>query len=140
MQAALLDSDILSEILKGKDAQVDRRQREYLAQFAKLSFTSVTVLEILFGLERIGAKAQIQRAETLLAKNDEVVPSSEDYRLAASIAGALDRQGTPIGLIDPMIAACAMRRGYSVVSGNTAHFESIRRAGYTFALEDWRKP
>jgi hypothetical protein len=37
-----------------------------------------------------------------------------------------------------MIAACAIRRGYGVASGNTTHFSYIQQAGYSFHLENWR--
>ena len=43
-----------------------------------------------------------------------------------------------IGLIDPLIAACAIRRGYDVATGNFAHLEFIKRLGYNFHLENWR--
>jgi tRNA(fMet)-specific endonuclease VapC len=139
MRQLLLDSDILSEILKGRDRQVEIHKDLYTAEFPRLSFTSATVLEILYGLERVSARAQIQRAEALFTKNDEVLPLREDYRLVSAIAGALDRQGTHIGLVDTLIAACAIRRGYGVASGNTNHFTYIKNAGYDFHLEDWRK-
>lgn len=140
MRLLVLDSDTVSELLKNRNPQVGQNAARYNAAFPKLTFTSATLLEILYGLERVGAYAQIQRAEALFAANDEIVPQSGDYRLAAAIAGALAKQGTPIGLVDPLIAACAIRRGYGVVSGNTAHFEFIRKAGYSFHLENWREP
>ncbi|HWD38026.1 MAG TPA: hypothetical protein VG944_04205 [Fimbriimonas sp.] len=67
------------------------------------------------------------------------MPISGDYRLAAAIASTLSRQGRIIGSIDPVIAACAIGRGYGVASGNTRHFDFIRQAGYTFPLENWRE-
>jgi tRNA(fMet)-specific endonuclease VapC len=98
----------------------------------------LTTLEVLSGLEHIQAAARIKRAEALFSRSEEIVPTVEDYRFAAQIIGALYRAGTPIGLIDPTTAACAIRRGFGVASGNTAHFEFIRRLGYTFHLENWR--
>jgi len=137
-QRVLLDSDILSEVLKGHDLLVSARAKTYVEQFAVLSFTSASVLEILHGLHCKSALVKIQRSEAVFRKNDEVVPSRGDYRLAAEISGALARQGTPIGLMDPLIAACAIRHGYGVATGNTAHFGYIHRAGYPFYVENWR--
>jgi len=134
----VLDSDILSEILKGRSPKVERHKIAYVAQFQQLTFTSASLLEILYGYERLQAQAQIKRAEALFAVNEELIPASEDYRLAAKMAGTLDRNGTTLGLIDPLFAACAIRRGYGVASGNTAHYEFIRKLGYTFHLENWR--
>lgn len=138
MQRVLLDSDIVSVVLKGKNAGVEKHKTAYVAVFHQFTFTSATLLEVLYGYERVQAHAQIKRAETLFAANEEIVPATEDYRLAATIAGALDRQGTTIGLIDLLIAACAIRRGYGVATGNTAHFEFIRKLGYSFRVENWR--
>ena len=140
MQRLLLDSDTISEILKARNPVVISHTNAYKVAFPKLSFASVTLLEVLYGLERVRANAQIQRAEALFAENEEILPATEDYRLAATVAGVLDRQGTPIGLVDPLIAACAIRRGLGVASGNTAHFKFIHRVGYRFHLENWREP
>jgi len=132
------DSDILSEVIKAKDQNVAASAAQYVQQYGVLTFTSATVLEILHGLQSKLAHAQIERCEAVFSRNDEVVPDDADYRLAAEISGALQRQGTPIGLIDPLIAACAIRRGYGVASGNTDHFAYIHRAGYQFHLDNWR--
>lgn len=133
-----VDSDILSEILKGIDANVITRARAYGQDFGRLDFTSVSVLEILHGLSRRDAKAQMQRAEALFAINSETVPDRDDYRFAAQIAGSLARRGTPIGIVDPLIAACAIRRGFGVATGNTGHYTYIIDAGYSLYIEDWR--
>jgi predicted nucleic acid-binding protein len=137
-QVVLLDSDILSEILKGIDVRVRDNTSRYLATARVLSFSSATALEILYGYERIGAHAKIKRAEELFAANDEIVPSVADYRLAASIAGTMSKRGTFIGLVDPLIASTAIRCGYAIATGNTEHFDFIRKAGYDFPLENWR--
>jgi predicted nucleic acid-binding protein len=139
MQEVILDTDILSEILKGLNASVENRKNAYEAGFSKISFTSASVMEILTGYRKRGAQTQRQRAETLFNKNAEIIPDAEDYRLAADIIGDLLIQGTPIGLVDPLIAACAIRRGHGVASGNTRHFGFIQQAGYSFHLENWRE-
>ena len=138
MQKIVLDTDIVSEILKGRDLHVLERANTYSSNFSKFTFTSVTLLEILYGLERIDAKVQIQRAEALFSVNEEIVPDSGDYRLAATIAGSLDKSGKTIGLADPLIAACAIRRGLTIATGNVSHFGFIRKVGYHLQIENWR--
>lgn len=137
---SILDTDIFSEILKGRDANVEFRKDAYAREHGVLSFTSVTAMEILRGLHLKGASAQIARAETIFARNREVVPNAQDYRLAAEIMAALGRRGTPIGVADPLIAACALSRGLPLATGNLRHFGFIRDAGYPLRLEDWRAP
>lgn len=135
----LLDSDMLSEVIKAFDPNVVANSILYVQEFGVLSFTSASALEILHGLHSKQAHAKISRVEAVFGLNDEIVPDGQDYRLAAEISGALKRRGTPIGLIDPLIAACAIRRGYGISSGNEDHFGYILRAGYAFHFENWRE-
>ena len=55
--AALLDTDILSELLK-QHPQVVHRARLYLAEHKRLAFSIITRYEILRGLKAKQAKAQ----------------------------------------------------------------------------------
>jgi len=50
MDEALLDTDILSEVLKRKDRRVLATARQYLAQHQRLAFSAITVYEIIRGL------------------------------------------------------------------------------------------
>ena len=50
MDKVLLDTDILSEYLKGHDHNVARQAAEYAREHGAITFTSVTVYEIVFGL------------------------------------------------------------------------------------------
>lgn len=50
----------------------------------------------------------------------------------------LEAQGVPIGRIDPIIAAIALRHGIALVTGNTNHYERIRSLGYDLVLANWR--
>lgn len=140
MQKVVLDTDLLSELLKQANPVVAARAYSYQQIYLAITLTSFSALEILSGLRHIQAHAQLKRAELLFLRNEEIVPEAEDYRLASEIIGSMWRLGTPIGLVDPMIAACAIRRGYGVATGNTNHYQFIRNAGYDFPLENWRNP
>jgi tRNA(fMet)-specific endonuclease VapC len=138
MQRVIIDSDLLSELVKLKNPNVEAKANAYQLEHKDITFISLTALEILSGLKHINAPAKLKRAEMLLAENEEILPTVEDYRYGSDIVSALWKAGTPIGLVDPMIAACAIRRGLGVASGNTAHFEFIRKLGFNFNLENWR--
>lgn len=140
MQEVILDTDILSDILRGLNPNVERHRDIYRLSFPQFVFTSASVFEILTGLRKRGAIVQRERAEALFDKNIEIVPEGPDYRLASDISGDLWAKGKPIGPIDPLIAACAIRRGYAVATGNTKHFEFIADVGYAIQLENWRVP
>ena len=49
MDESLLDSDILSEILKAKDRRVLDAAKGYLAEHSRLAFSAMTLYEILRG-------------------------------------------------------------------------------------------
>ena len=55
MEPALLDTDTLSEIMKGRDAHVRNNARQYLATFGHFTFSIMTRYEILRGLKARGA-------------------------------------------------------------------------------------
>ena len=51
MAKALLDTDILSEYLKGHNSTVINHAARYAQEHGIFTFTSVTVYEIVYGLE-----------------------------------------------------------------------------------------
>jgi tRNA(fMet)-specific endonuclease VapC len=140
MQRVLVDSDILSEIIKSVDRNVVERATSYVSEHSVLTFTSTTALEFLYGLHAKGALAQTERVEEVFAENDEICPTVGDYRLGAKVAGHMKRGGTPIGVIDPLIAACAINRNFLIATGNTAHFQFTKDAGFPIEFVNWRDP
>jgi tRNA(fMet)-specific endonuclease VapC len=140
MLKSLLDTDILSEYLKGHDSNVIRHAVRYHQQHGVFSFTSVTVHQIVFGLEFKGATSQLQRALRWLRQNEEVTPSADDYLNAAKVRASARRDGTILELPDCLIAAVAVRLGMPIVTGNTADFEKIAATGIPLKLENWRNP
>ena len=138
MLRALVDTDILSEIFNAVDKQVMRNAANYVAAHSVITFTSVTLYEIITGLEQNQAQGKLVRTKQMLHQNDEIVPESEDYALAARILGTLRRTGKEVGYSDPLIAACAIRRGIAIVTGNQKHFSFIHNAGFPLNLQNWR--
>src|SRR5271165_1539537 len=61
MRKALLDTDILSEILKGKNETVRQRASAYQAQRGDLTICAVTVMEVVKGLHRLGREEAVGR-------------------------------------------------------------------------------
>jgi tRNA(fMet)-specific endonuclease VapC len=139
MDKALVDSDILSEVAKGMNPSVTARANLYLDQRQVLTFTSISLYEVIYGLLAKGATVQSAKMVLLLSSHDEIVPESQDYRLAAEIRAALHIGGTPIGTADPVIAACGIRRNLTLVTGNTRHYQYVIDAGFTMKLDNWRE-
>lgn len=140
MFKVLLDTDILSEVGKGRDKMVLKNAANYLAEYGQLSFTSVSVYEVLFGLHCKEAKKQIETFKRLIVPHERFVPTESDYGQAAEIRAALQLAGTPIGALDPLIAACAIGRGLPLATGNTRHYSFIQNAGFQLQLVNWREP
>ena len=89
---ALLDTDTLSEVMKGRDLQV-RRAREYLAVHKRFTFSILTRYEILRGLKAKGATRQL-RAFERQCRRSEVLPLTDPIvERAAEIYAELKRKG-----------------------------------------------
>ena len=140
MNRCILDTDILSEYLKGHDSVVISRAAQYAHEHRVFSFTSVTVYEIVYGLQVKGATAQLQKVSAWIRQNDEIAPTAADYIAAASIRAKATQQGAPLELTDCLIAAVAVRLGQPLVTGNTDDFRAIQNTGVKLVIDNWREP
>jgi predicted nucleic acid-binding protein len=101
---------------------------------------SVTVFEIVYGLEVKSAHSQLLKVRAWMDRNDTITPLAEDYVSAATMRARARKQGSILQLPDCLIAAVAMRLGRPLVTGNTDDFRAIQRTGIALALENWRNP
>jgi tRNA(fMet)-specific endonuclease VapC len=137
---AILDSDIFSEILKGRNAIVLARERSFLAEGKHYALSAISIMEVIQGLQKIGAEERIQ---TLLhhLRSIEVLPLDLPCaELAGRIWGDLERSGQTIGVADPMVAAVTIHHGATLITGNVVHYERIQRLGYRLRLDNWKEP
>lgn len=135
----LLDTDILSEYLKGHDKTVALHAANYASQHGAFTFTSVTVHEIVFGLELKEASRQLAKVLAWLSQNEQITPTAIDYQQAAIIRATARKQGSILELPDCLIAAAAVRLGLPVVTGNTEDFRAIQKTGVKLIIENWRE-
>ena len=139
MAKALLDTDILSEFLKGHDQTVATHAATYARQYRVFTFTSVTVYEIVYGLELKAASSQLKKALAWLDQNEQITPINADYLAAATIKATARRQGSILELPDCLIAAIAVRLQMPLVTGNTGDFRAIQETGIKLTIENWRE-
>ncbi len=139
MERAILDTDTLSEILKGRNARVVQRASAYARSHERFTFTAVSVYEILYGLHHRGAEHQLAQAESSFAENEVIVPVLADYKVAGLVRGTARAQGVQLALEDYLIGSVAHRLGLPVITGNIAHFQAMRSAGLDLRIEDWRQ-
>ena len=129
----LLDTNVLSDFVRGEPAVMTRLRREAPPQ---LAVSVITEMEIEYGLARNPNLApRVREAMRVLLNTVSVVPfEREDARVAAQLRANLNSQGTPIGAYDLLLAASALRRGLKIVTHNAREFARIGGLG----LEDWR--
>jgi tRNA(fMet)-specific endonuclease VapC len=135
---ALLDTDMLSEIFKGRTPAVTRNATAYRRAFGHYTLTAVTVMEIVSGLQRVQRSNRIQKFMSDISGEEVLSFDTPAGILAGEIDGDLERTGQAIGTADPMIAAIAIIHDLELVTGNIAHFERIQQLGYPLILANWR--
>ncbi len=139
MVKSVLDTDILSEYFKGHNQTVVDHAARYAREHGTFTFTSVTVYEIVYGLELKGATHQLKKTLTWIDQNEQITPTSADYLSAGTIRATARKQGSTLELPDCLIAAIAVRRGLPLVTGNTEDFQAVQRTGVELTLENWRE-
>lgn len=128
----MLDTNICIAIIKQKPKDILRKFNAY--QVGQVCISSVTLAELRYGV----AKSQFQQ-KNQAALDEFILPlevadfdeTAADYygRLRAS----LERQGTPIGALDTMIAGHALSLNVTLVTNNTREYSRV--AG--LQLLDW---
>jgi tRNA(fMet)-specific endonuclease VapC len=137
---SLLDTDVLSEIMKAKDAQVVATAVAYESLYGKLTTSVITVMEIVKGLHKAGQAAAMNRFLAGI-QSSEVLPFDQSCaEIAGKVFGDLERAGQPIGRADVMIAAIAITHELTLATGNRRHYERIQALGYPLRLVNWREP
>lgn len=136
MDEAILDTDILSEVLKAKDQDVLARAQDYLAVHQHFAFSAISFYEVLRGL--LAKRAARQLAKFLRTVNtSDVLPISQPVlRRAAQLWADAQTRGHPRDDADLIIAATALEAGRELVTGNSPHFSWIPG----LKIADWRAP
>lgn len=134
----LVDTDIWSEIFKGKNATVLARAATYLTQHGRYTLSAVTVFEVVQGLQRMGRHTLIDGFREMLGDMEVLELDQAAADLAAVIYGELQRTGQGIDVGDAQNAAIALRHRLCVATGNVRHYSRIQGLGYPLIIENWR--
>ena len=138
MDKALLDTDMFSEILKGIDSRIVDKATAYRDAFSHYTISVITVMEIVKGFHKLRREEHIRQFQAGLPTVELLTLDLRSSELAGRIYADLERTGQPIGRVDPMIAAIALRYGLTLVTGNTSHYQRIQTLGYGLELDNWR--
>ena len=129
----LLDTNIASAIIKGSSPAVDRRLVK--VPMALLAISAVTEGELRFGAARVSQATRLHGLIEEFLLRVAVLPwDSECAQEYGPLRAALERQGQPMGNLDMMIGAHALRLGVTLVTSDHA-FGRIRK----LKIEDWTK-
>ncbi len=127
----ILDTDICSYIIKGYSDVLLHNLNKHSDD--KISITSITCAELLFGAEKKASAAIKNKVEALIAKVN-IVNFDENSAIEYSkIRHDLEKIGTPIGNMDILIAACALSENAILITNNKKHFSKIMN----LKIENW---
>lgn len=128
----MLDTNICIYTIKQKPPEVLSRFKKELPD--GLCISSITLAELKYGVEK---SAKPERNELALAQFLTALSIIPFDDLAAveygRICAELQKQGTPIGTMDMLIAASAIASDMTLVSNNTREFERVSG----LSLENW---
>lgn len=120
----MLDTNICSYILKNHPASVKARFDE--VESDALTISTVVLAELYYGAARhpkgIAIRRDIDDFTSRLSVLQWDEAAADHY---GAIRAALEKDGTPIGAMDMMIAAHARSQAATLVSNNTRHFEKV---------------
>lgn len=131
----LLDTNILSYWMRGDQIIINRIKSHSPSE---LALSSITLAEILYGIEKSPVKKEkrrikINRISSLLTIFSFDPSAAEHYAL---IRSQLEKEGRVIGERDIQIASIAMANNLIVVTHNVNEFERVDN----LIVEDWALP
>lgn len=128
----LLDTNICIFLIKRKPVSVLLRFEQQSPQ--DISISTVTLAELRYGADKSSRPRQNHAAlDAFLVPLSVLDFDSEAADRYGQVRADLERQGTPIGPLDTMIAAHALRLGAALVTNNSSEFSRV--AGLN--VEDW---
>jgi predicted nucleic acid-binding protein len=131
----LLDTDILSDILRGRNQVVVDAADAYLKTHGQFAISAFTRYEIVRGLRWRNATARLVAFEQL-SHSMTIHPITADVLdRAADLWAEGATQGKPKMDADLLIAATALVHGLELVTDNLPHFDWISG----LAVSSWRK-
>ncbi len=141
MERSLLDTDMFSEVMRGRNQAIRAKADAYLDVVGHLTLSVITVSEIVDGFRRQQRDDRIAEfmAEIDAGKHEIIALELMAAVTAGRIFGDLHRTGQPIGGADPLIAACAITLDLPLITGNVGHYERVKSLGYPLRLVNWRE-
>ena len=120
----LLDTNICIYVIKRKPPQVLERFRQ--AEISSIGISSITYSELTFGAAKSLRPEQNRIALTQFVAPLEIAPYDDTAaQCYGDLRACLERQGTPIGSLDMLIAAHALALNCVLVTNNEKEFSRV---------------
>jgi tRNA(fMet)-specific endonuclease VapC len=129
----ILDTDICSYIIRENSSVLLKNLNDH--QQDKISITSITYAELLFGAEKKGSRKIMDKIEAIVSKVGMVSFDQNAALEYSRMRLKLEKGGTPIGNMDMLIASCALSEEAVLVTNNDKHFSNIKG----LKIENWTK-
>ncbi len=136
MEAALLDTDMLNEVLKRRNPHVVQHATAYLRQHSQFAVSAITRYELLRRLKD-AAPPSNSRGLSFSVSGRTSSRSAARFSTGPLTCGCwLDKAVFRRTDADLIIAATSVELNRVLVTGNTAHFSWVP----SLALANWRNP
>lgn len=132
MISYMLDTNICIYVIKQKPQKVIDRFRQL--PISNLAISSITLSELEYGVMKSSKMDQNQFALSQFVAPLEILPYGDDAaRFYGTLRTYLERQGTPIGSLDMLIAAHALSLNCTLVTNNEREFSRVP----DLCVENW---
>jgi tRNA(fMet)-specific endonuclease VapC len=130
----MLDTNICIYIIKQKPQNVIRRFRQ--AKISEIGVSSITLSELEYGVMK-SAKPEQNRIALAQFMAPIEIPAYDDAAAQhyGEIRAYLERQGTPIGSFDMLIAAHALSLKSILITNNETEFKRVSN----LKIKNWAK-
>jgi tRNA(fMet)-specific endonuclease VapC len=130
----LLDTNICVLLIRQKSPQVLKKLISH--SITDIALSALTVAELQYGVQKSSQPYQNQQALDQFLLPLTSIPFDEQDAIAyGQIRATLEAQGLPIGAVDTLIAAQAVRYNLTLATNNVREFARIPN----LAIEDWTK-
>lgn len=128
----LLDTNICIYLMKNMYPNLT--ERVLSLNPAELFVSSITVFELEYGAEKSSWGEKTRQKLAMFLSPFNILPfTCEDAAAAGKLRGYLEKQGTPIGPNDVLIAAQGLTNGITVITHNIGEFRRVPH----LLCEDW---
>lgn len=134
MTRYLLDTNIVSSLMRRPPEPLLRRMKE--AGESKIYTSIMVAAELRFGAAWKGAKRLASEVEEMLDRLPIASFEPPADRIYGEIRADLQRRGQPVGRIDLLIAAQALRDKSVLVTDNVREFGRVPK----LKVENWLRP